>query len=213
MAIVPLGPDHQVWQLRAQWSDGAFNGGESSWSFVTLRSPSDDGSELYGLWVTYLQGIYCSARPDDWNLERVLVEDRWPHTRATLVVDYSGGFAPDSSGAPAPVQVGPIITWYSDHPGRSYRGRTYWGQIRAADIDNGWHLGGDAEGYLFEFAFVMHEQFGPFAAPDVPTFAIVSRQHNGVIRDTPVYVQVTGWSDRQYLTTIRKRNHTPQIFG
>lgn len=210
--IVPLGPTHQVWQLRAQWSSNGFAGGESSWSFVQIREADDFGEDLYLLWQTYLEGLFCTARPNGWALEDVLIEDRFPHVKPTLVIDYGGGLSPDSSGNNAPPEATPIITWRTGNIGRSYRGRTYWGPIRTADIDDGWHLGGDAEAALFDFGLAMVTQFGPTIPGFSPHMAIISRQHNGVPRPVGVFSVVEAFTDRQYLGTVRRRNGAVRVF-
>jgi hypothetical protein len=212
VAIIPLGPEHQVWQLRAQWSSRGFASGESSWSFVTVRDPGDDGSDLYVLWRDHLEPLFCAARPALWALEDVLIEDRWPNTRAVFIVDYGGGLSPDSDGETAPPASTPVITWQSDHPGRSYRGRTYWGPIRQEDVDAGWHVGGDAQGAIDDFSREMLDTFGVFAAPDNPAFAIVSRTHDGILRSPPVFTRVTNRFPRQYLGVYRRRNRATRIF-
>lgn len=212
MVIVPLGPDLQVWQLRAQWTSQGFSSGESSWSFISVRDPADFGADLYGLWQANLEALFCAARPVNWALEVIRIEDRFPQTKPALIVGYSSGLQPDSSGEAAPPATTPIITWRSDHPGRSYRGRTYWGPIRTADISDGWHLTGDAETAIYEFANAMMDNHGPFSPPDNPAFAIVSRTHDSVPRDVLVFTRVVSFYDRQYLGVVRRRNRAPRIF-
>lgn len=213
MPVIPLGPDLQIWQLRAQWTSQGFSSGESSWSFISVRDPSDTGADLYALWVDNIESVWCSARPVNWALERVVIEDRFPQEKPPLIADYGSGLQPDSSGDSAPPATTPVITWTSDTAGRSYRGRTYWGPMRVADISDGWHLTGDAETALFTFGNAMLATFGVFAPPDNPAFAIVSRVHDGLPRDTLVFVRVIGFNDRQYLGTMRRRNHAVQIFS
>jgi hypothetical protein len=213
MTIVPLGDVHQVWQVRAQWTSEGFSSGESSWSFVDVRYPGDDGSHLYDLWAANLEPLFMTARPVNWALEQVVVEDRWPNTKPPFVANYGSGLQPDSSGASAPPAATPIITWTSAHPGRSYRGRTYWGPIRMADIDDGWHLGGDAETAVYMFGLAMMDTFGGSLDPSRPVFSIVSRTHDGMPRVPLVFVEVTAFNDRQYLGTVRKRNRAVGIFS
>lgn len=212
MAIVTLSDAHQVWQIRAQWSSRGFAGGESSWSFVDVRYPGDRADHLYDLWVDHLEYRFATARPALWALERVMIEDRWPNTQAPRVFDYGGGISTDSDGDTAPPATTPLITWYTGHPGRSYRGRTYWGPIRAADIDAGWHLTGDAETAVYEFAVAMMATFGGSLDPSRPAFAIVSRTHEYAPRSPPVFALVSSFYDRQYLGVYRRRNRAPRIF-
>lgn len=195
-----------VLQLRAQW-DVIFTGrGESSWSFVMPEGDIHAQKEnLLGLWLDNVKGFWMSRRPPEWHFTRVLVEDRYPATTAPLewTVDEYG---PPGEFNGAPVQLSPIVVWNTALHGRSYRGRTFWGQVRVEDLA-GSNLSDELYALQNDFGQAMFDTFcvGSVVFPS-PTLSIVSRQHNLAPEPIGRYAFVTGWQTPRYLATQRRRN-------
>lgn len=196
----------RVMQLRAQW-DVAFTGrGESSWSFVANRAGGllNPLEELFALWEANIKGFWMARRPPEWHFTRVLVEDRYPGTMAPfeVAIDEYGPSGPYSG---APVQLSPILTLYSALSGRSYRGRTFWGQIRVEDLD-GSNLSEGMWNALDDWADAMYDTFAvPLFTTD-PVLCIVSRRHNGAPEPVGRYTPVTHITRKRYLALQRRRN-------
>lgn len=196
----------RVLQLRAQW-DVSFTGrGESSWSFVMDRNDTfDQKAELYALWEANIKPFWMARRPPEWHFNRVLVEDRWPGTSVGLEVNIDE-YGPSGAYSGAPVQLSPILTLYSALHGRSYRGRTYWGQIRVQDLD-GSNMTEGLWNALNAWADAMANTFcAPSIFPSAPKLAIVSRRHNGAPEPKGRYAYVTALVRKRYLALQRRRN-------
>ena len=146
-----------------------------------------------------------ARRPPEWHFTRILVEDRWPGTADPLevTVDEYGPAGPYSG---APVQLSPILTLYSVYSGRSYRGRTFWGQIRVEDLE-GSNLTNAMWNALNSWADAMYDTFcAPSLFPSDPKLAIVSRQHDGAPSVPPRYAPVDHITRKRYLALQRRRN-------
>jgi hypothetical protein len=196
-----------VLQLRAQW-DVAFTGrGESSWSFILDRTvdPVGQAEGLAALWIANIKPFWVARRPPEWRFTRILVEDRWPHTTVGLEIDVDEyGEAGDFNGAP--VQISPIHTLYSAYSGRSYRGRTFWGQIRVEDLE-GSSINEPLWVLMNNWANAMYFTFcAPSLFPSDPKLAVVSRTHDGAPAVPPRYALVTDVTPKRYLAIQRRRN-------
>jgi hypothetical protein len=209
--IVPIVPGIQIWQLRALWSYSSFALSESSWSFADIVGIPDGAFLLYEDWVNFIEPLYCAARPDEWELDWVLVEDRYPAVRPPLVINYIPGQRPDSSGQGCPPQVSGLVSWRTGVPGRSFRGRTFWGPVRVDDMESDGFIGGDARSAMYDFAETMLELFNAGPPGLRPRFAIVSRTENGAPRVPPVFTTPEVHIELRYAKTIRKRNHSPNL--
>lgn len=201
----PVDDNLKVLELRAQWSILGRAGGESRWRFVMLRTGLfDQQVKLWEMWRDNLEDYWMENRAEGWKFEQVIVRDLWPGTAADLVVPV-GVVIPGDGDDQGPPQVGPIITWRTDFRGRSYRGRTFWGPIRWADLDQGqydhtiWVI-------LDNFAFTLLDVFSlghPLAIE--PNFIVFSQQHN-MMPDLPGrYAPVTSYNIPRYLATQRRR--------
>jgi hypothetical protein len=209
--IIPIVDGIQIWQLRAQWSYSGFGLSESSWSFADLFGTSYGAEELYVDWADNLEDLYCTGRPDEWELDWVLVEDRFPAIRPPLVIQYIPGRRPDSAGKGCPPQVSGLISWRTGLPGRSFRGRTFWGPVRVDDMESDGFIGGFARAAMSDFGDRMLLLFNAPPPGLRPRFAIVSRTLNGAPRVPPVFTTPEFDETVRYAKTIRKRNHSPAI--
>jgi hypothetical protein len=195
-----------VLQLRAQWEVQFQGRGESSWSFVMLRTALVDQQQgLWELWRDNVKPFWMARRPPEWHFTRVLVEDRWPQVKEPLEISIDE-YGPPGAFNGAPVQLSPILTLYSTYRGRSYRGRTFWGQMRVEDLE-GSNITNDLWNALNSWADAMIDTFGagPIIGVD-PVLAIVSRQHNGVPEPKGRYAVVDRLTRRRYIALQRRRN-------
>jgi hypothetical protein len=201
-----LHPGLMVLQLRAQW-DVIFTGrGESSWSFVMPESdPHLRKEEVAALWIDNVKGYWMSRRPPEWHFTRILVEDRYPATTVPLEIAIDE-YGPPGEFNGAPVQLSPIVVWNTALHGRSYRGRTFWGQMRTEDLE-GSNMNAEMFTALNDFGQVMFDTFcvGSVVFPS-PTLSIVSRQHNNAPEPIGRYAFVRQWQTPRYLATQRRRN-------
>jgi hypothetical protein len=203
--IVPIVPGIQIWQLRAIWSYSGFALSESSWSFADLEDPADDGSHLYDLWLDFLEPQFLSTRPDSWALAEVRVEDRYPGVKVPYIVDYAPPLNPDSSGKGMPPQLSSVISWRTGVPGRSYRGRTFWGPPRVSDTDSDGFVGSPTRDSMDAFAVNLVTIFNGGVPTLYPKFVIVSRQHDNAPSSPPVFTVPEYWIVNRYVNTIRRR--------
>jgi hypothetical protein len=194
-----------IMRLRAQWEQSPFGAGESAWHFAQINSPVGDlQTPLWELWRDNIKPHWTERRPDGWIFQRVLVEDVWPGVRDDLEIDLNESQPPGSPGG-APSQITPIITWQTPYKGRSYRGRTYWGQIAADDL----YYSGFSPGLftnLANFGNAMQDTFfaaGPLDAE--PKLCIFSRQHDLAPEPFGRYAMVTVAQLRPYLAIQRRR--------
>lgn len=171
----------------------------------------DGAFALYTTWADELELLYCTARPDEWQLDWVIVEDRYPQTEPPLVIQYIPGLRPDSSGKGCPVQISGLLSWRTGVAGRSFRGRTFWGPVRVDDMETDGFIGGDARAAMGDFLDKMLLVFNHGIPTLVPKFVVVSRTENGAPRVPPVFtIPELGFTVR-YAKTIRRRNHSPDI--
>lgn len=210
---VALNDELQVWELRACWPSTEFHVASSAWSFVTLRDVGTTQAELVDAWRDSLETPYTGRRPDGFVLFRLVVVDVWPGLQLDYVHTYPfGGYSPDSTGDSVPIQCGPVISWRTGLAGRSYRGRTYWGPVRASDVPGGYHLVGDGLGAIRTFAFNMIRDFGPLVPISTPGFAIISRRHDGVLLDPPVFSRPESYHVDSNMRTVRTRNDNAPFY-
>lgn len=184
----------------------------SAWSFVTARTFGVQPAELVAQWRTSLEEAYCARRPAAFILVRLVVVDRWPGTQADYVYDYpDGGILPDSDGAATAPQLSMVLSWRTELAGRSHRGRTYWGFVRQLDVSDGLVVtnieGGTVP--IRTFGFNMNRDFGSGNLLGYPVHSIISRRHDGLVRDPPVFIPVVSAEADVMLRTIRKRNDNP----
>lgn len=217
MPVFPQPPELNdaltVLQLRAQWTLGGMARGESSWSFVLVRfGPIDQTALLWEMWDAACHGHYVARRASTWTLDRVLVEDRYPALRPTLEVtlgEPGGGGSPDS----APGQVGPLISWRSDYPGRSYRGRTYWGPVMKDDLQEDF-VNNACANNVRDFADAMFDTFcvaGMTATQ--PLMCIISRRHDNLPEPIGRFAPVTTFRSIQIMATQRRRLLRGNYYG
>lgn len=209
--IVPIVDGLQVWQLRAQWSYSGFALSESSWSFLDLFGIPDGAEQLYLRWEAFVEPLYCVARPEGWELDWIIVEDRFPQIAPPLVVQYIPGVAPDSTGQGCPPQVSGLLSWRTGLIGRSFRGRTFWGPVRNDDMESDGFIGGDARVAMSEFGEAMLTVFNAGIPTLHPKFCILSRTENGAPRVPAVATFPEFFNTLRYAKTIRKRNHSPNL--
>lgn len=206
--IQVLNDDVQVWEVWAVWQYVFPHQGASRWAFVTERFSEVRQAEMLALWRATLETSWVARRPLEWGMDHYMVRDVWPGVEADWIDDTMDGLVQDSSGEGTPPQVSPVINWQSGHPGRSYRGRTFWGPIREADTHEG-RFTTTGIVPLQNFHAFMSGTFGLLAPPDTPAFAIVSRQHDNVPTDPPEWVRLYHSSVDIYLRTRRSRNRYP----
>jgi len=208
-----LDPGHQILQLRAQWrvrneaSGQNVGSGESSWSFIQNYFVfADQAQALWEHWRDNVMPFWMARRTPDFKLIRVLVEDRYPHIENDLVVDLDiAGEGPGVDNAP--VQSSPVVTWRSIYPGRSHRGRTFWGPIAAEDLESPVY-NGDLINAVDDWAFwhLTSFEFSTHGTTD-PKFVIVSLQHNGIPEPVGRYVPVANFFRPHYLAVVRRRQN------
>jgi hypothetical protein len=208
MSIPPpseLNDETLVLQLRAQWALSPFGGGESSWSFVMVRTGFvDQAAELRDRWFDQIKPLFMARRPSDFELVQVVIEDRWPQIDPPIFIDVNEWGDPANPQS-APPQITPVVSWYSNYPGRSYRGRTYWGAVRFDDIQGG-GVNSDLLVALGAFVSGMDAQFiGPTGITQHPKLATVSRRHNGVPEPKGRYALTRLGIARFYLGIQRRR--------
>lgn len=194
-----------VLQLRAQWKLQDQGRGESSWSFIMLNvDPVAQKGILWGKWHDFVKPHWMARRPTSWLLERVIVEDRFPGTTVPLVVDINE-FGPGPSSNSSPVQTGPVVSWRTSFPGRSYRGRTYWGPIMADDLEDAFIT----TDLIDEIDDWIDSMFAAFyvegRSPVEPSFCIISRRHNNTPEPRGRFAYVNDHRGVHYLGTQRRR--------
>jgi hypothetical protein len=194
-----------VLQLRAQWQLGHMARGESSWSFIMIRNGLVDQPALvWDMWHAALYDLWTRRRPSVWTFTQAVVQDRYPGVRPDLIIPLNapgGGSSADS----APGQFGPVISWRSVYPGRSYRGRTYWGPVMRDDLEESFvnnACGGDIE----TWAEIMMDTFAHgFVGETSPQFAIVSRRHNKMPEPIGRFALVDYFMPVRVMGTMRRR--------
>jgi hypothetical protein len=200
----------QVWRLWAVYDYQTGFLASSRWCFVTLRDTGITQQDLAELWSDVLQDYYTMNRPTDWTLVRVAVEDVWPGTAAEWVYTYPVPVNPGPGGPGTPPQVSPVLPWDGGHPGRSYRGRTFWGPVLRAHADEGF-LNVDGRSAPNFFGFELANQFGPAGDFNLIPFAILSRQHDLTPTNPPQWVRPRYFGVDSSLRTIRRRQKMPRI--
>jgi hypothetical protein len=202
-----LNDETLVLQLRAQWDLNPFGGGESSWSFVMVRTGFvDQAAELRDRWMDHIKPLYMARRPSNFELVEVIIEDRWPQIDPPIFIDVNE-FGDSANPQSAPPQITPVISWRSEYPGRSYRGRTYWGGVRFDDIEGG-GCSVPLLATLQDFVDGMDEHFFTTAGLGVsPRLATVSRRHNGVPEPKGRYVFTRLGIANLFLGLQRRRLH------
>lgn len=208
--IQTLDDELQVWQLWAiyDYQIGTLAG--SRWHFVTRRDVGVTAETLVELWQDLLQHWYVMRRPGDWTLVKLVVVDWWPGTRPEYVYTYDPPVGDGGAGYGTPPQVSPVLTWISGHPGRSYRGRTFWGPVLREHANEGQLTvdGIDApDGFGFDLTFL----FGPTGPFRGVEFAVITRQHDGAPTDPPKWVRPTFFGVDVNLRTMRRRQTAPVI--
>jgi hypothetical protein len=201
----PLGDLERILELRAQWSIPGRAGGESRWRFwMRTTNEFDQFALLWARWEAELKPWWIANKAPGWTFDQVLINQIAPASLEQLIVPI-GEETPGDSDFQAPPQASPIITWRSDFPGRSYRGRTYWGPVRWDDLGEGTVVG-SVLGPMNGFANAMLDtfQFGPLTAFD-PHFCIFSRQHDGVPELPGRVAFVTSFTVQPYVATQRRR--------
>jgi hypothetical protein len=201
-----LHPGLLVLQLRAQWDVISTGRGESSWSFVMpAADPHLRKEEVAALWIDNVKGYWMARRPPEWHFTRILVEDRYPATTVPLEIAVDE-YGPPGAFNGAPVQLSPVVVWNTGLGGRSYRGRTFWGQMRVEDLEGSNYTGAFYTA-LNDFGNAMWETFSVRSVSfPSPTLSIVSRQHNNAPEPIGRYAFVTNWQTPRYLATQRRRN-------
>lgn len=186
-----------VLKLRAQWTLGHQGRGESAWHFVCLNAGAPTQMAfLWDLWESTCKSLWASRRPTVWTFDRVIIEDRFPAEEPELIMELNEpGLGPGADSVPP--QLGPLISWRTAWPGRSYRGRTYWGPFLRDDLEESF-VSGPLTSVIEDYAEAMLHQFGVAARSETePHFAIISRQHDGVPEP------VGRWADVEYNMPVR----------
>jgi hypothetical protein len=126
----PLGDLERILELRAQWVIPGRSAGESRWRFWMRTTEEFDQFALtWERWRDHLKVFFMLDRQGDFTLEQVIVSQLAPESDHVLIVPVGESFGGTDS-LEGPPQASPLITWRSDFPGRSYRGRTYPGGRR-----------------------------------------------------------------------------------
>lgn len=208
--IQTLDDSHQVWQLWAIYNYQVPNLQGSRWNFVTLRAPTQTQEALANLWREFLEPYYVARRPGDWSLHHLAVVDLWPGIQPEWQYVYPPDYGPDSSGKGSPPQISPVLTWEGGHPGRSYRGRTYWGPIRTTDYDEGFY---NVDGRLppIQFGNTITFNFSPVLPINGPFFVVLSRQHDLTPTTPAQYVYPAFFGVDSSLRTVRHRQTMPRV--
>lgn len=112
------------------------------------------------------------------------------------------------AGISVPVQVAAVISHRSALIGRSNRGRVYLGGQAAAGVDADTGSWTTAHLALLEAVrSTLMTRYGPTGTSTVARLVTVSRQLDGVVRPTPVGVDVTVALLVTRTCTQRRRNH------
>lgn len=159
---------------------------------------------LWDMWQTACKSYWMARRPASWHFDRVLIEDRYPGETVPLEIpiDEDG---PEASFASSPPQWTPVISWRTEYPGRSYRGRTFWGPFLLADVDET-TPSTELENANDAFAFQMLSQFGVGVRSETePHFVIVSRRHDNMPEPVGRFASVTDWRAPHYFGIQRRR--------
>lgn len=210
LPIQTLTDELQVWRLWAVYDYQTGTLASSRWCFVTLRDVGTTQAELVELWRDTLEEYYCMNRPTDWTLIRLAVEDAWPGTAAEQLFEYTLPFNPGPGGPGTPPQVTPVLSWLSGHPGRSYRGRTFWGPVLREHADEGF-LNVDGRFAPGRYGDLLTTEFGPLQPVWIPAFAVLSRQHDFSSTDPPEWVRPRFEGVDASLRTLRRRQTMPVI--
>lgn len=109
------------------------------------------------------------------------------------------------SGQVAPLQCAALIRWTTGLAGRSNRGRTFLWVFSVYHVVDGWQIGEDMLARMQAVIDIMLATFGPGGSSPTARFVIISRTLDGVRRDPPVPVPVTGGVPVPMLATNRKR--------
>lgn len=208
--IQTLDDELQVWRLWAVYDYQIGTLAASRWHFVTRRDVGVTKATLVELWQDILQDYYTMNRPTDWTLVKLVVEDVWPGVQAEYVYTYAEPVNPGPGGYGTPPQVTPVLTWISGHPGRSYRGRTFWGPVLRDHANEGFLDvdGRDAPNHFGDTLTFMFGPTGPFRGVE---FAIITRQHNLAPTDPPKWTRPTFFGVDSSLRTLRKRQTMPVV--
>lgn len=205
-APVVIAGQVSVTQVRLIWKLYTKGQGESSWSFIMPAAAGDVRDIVRDKFNLYLLDKFRAARPGGWHIVQQRVEDRYPGVHAPIVDDVVLGAVDESDGIAMPPQVTPVISWRTGIPGRSFRGRTYMGPYGSESLGPDNEINDPANSAVFDFAETMMGQFTGPPSLTGPTFAIVSRTHNGVTGailyyTLPItYFFLTKWG------TMRRRN-------
>lgn len=202
-----LDDQDQVWELNAVWSyeDDVWH--SSRHCLVTIRELGTTQPVLWQMWDDNCRETFTGHRPGYWQLQKVVVRDLWPGTAADWEHIYdpppTGPFT-GTDGTAGPVT--PLVQWITEYPGRSYRGRTYWGPVREDEVNNS-YASSDIWDWIVVYCQQMMSTFDADAAlfPHLPGFFVLSRSHNGVPWATPWVSKVDNASVDGYLRTNRKR--------
>jgi hypothetical protein len=208
--VFPLAPEVddtlRVLKLIVEWEQSPFGAGSSSWHFAMERTALVDQLQgLWDIWEANIKTLWMGRRPADWKLVRAIVREVWPGTTPDLFIDIGEFAGPGATGG-APVQLTPIIKWLSTLPGRSYRGRTYWGQIALADLAYS-SLALPLYIQLTDFASAMETTFfldAPILGVD-PKLCIFSQSHNNAPEPKGRYALVRAWQVPPYVAFQRRR--------
>jgi hypothetical protein len=196
-----------ILQLRAQWTLQDQGRGESSWSFAMLNAGVETQKGLlWDLWHDIVKVHWMARRPSSWHFDRVLIEDRFPGTTIPLEI-LIDEYGPGPSSNSAPVQTGPVVSWRTQYPGRSYRGRTYWGPIMADDLADAFIT----TELIDEIDAWIDSMFSAFyvgvRSETEPHFVIVSRRHDNMPEPVGRWANVTDVRQPRYIGTQRRRLH------
>jgi hypothetical protein len=152
---------------------------------------------LVGWWDDQLKGFSSHS----WSLTGVNVLDQDSATGPSIEYDTGLPLAGTDSGAAAPANAAPIVTFRSASRGRSYRGRNYI--IGATDGFTGTEGGGAVDADV-QAAYLTAYQ----ALPDAIE-AVSDCSHVVLSRVLGLGVPVTGYAVRSYLGTQRRRVTAP----
>ncbi len=208
--IQTLAEDDQVWQLWALYNYQTPGLQGSRWNFVTKQLPGQTQEALANLWREFLEPYYTALRPGDWTLHHLAVVDLFPGTQAEWTYMYPPDYGPDSSGAGTPPQVSPVLTWDGGHPGRSYRGRTYWGPIRRVHADEGFY-NVDGRDPPINFGNTITFNFAPIFPISGPFFVVLTKQHDLSPTTPAQYVYPAFFGVDSSLRTSRRRQTMPRV--
>lgn len=201
----PIDDFISIVQVRHQWSGDAWGAGESSWSLIVPRADSNPQATVWATWQLALPDYFVRGRGGNFRLDRILIEDRWPRERATVVEDVRlDGTEPGSGHGTAP-QTTTVISWRTGAIGRRHRGRTYMGPYALESMHDS-TVSSPALEATDDFAEQLYNAFVIGATSAGARFAIVSALPDDDESPFGTFTPVTSWRIIPRWGVVRRRS-------